>query len=270
MTSRNSVIPSMNKPFTRTQLKRIANSKVVVAGVGGVGGVEAAVLAGLKVGEMTIFDPGVFDEPDMNRQFGARVSTLGENKAIATARFLRRIHPDIKLNVFDYAPATATELDELLSGASVAIDAIDYMGFDYKALFAQAVRRAGLYNFTAPISGLATAIFILDPNGMTLEELYEAPEDQALWPEYKLPLDRLLGDKLFGHLVNDMVQGRRDYLSNCAGIATFNGGLVALEIAMLLAGLRSPNELVCAPRAVFANLLLRECGTYNLMEPQLP
>jgi len=266
MTSGSSFIPTLNKPFTREQQERIANSKVVVAGVGGVGGIEAAVLAGLKVGEMTIFDPGIFDEPDMNRQFGARVSTLGENKAIATAGFLRSIHPDMKLNVLDYAPATAAELDEVLSGASVAIDAIDYMGFDYKALFAQAVRRAGLYNFTAPISGLATAIFILDPNGMTLEELYEAPVDQSLWPEHKLPLDRLLGDRLFGHLVADMMEGRRAYLSNCAGIAAFNGGMVALEIAMFLCGLRGTEELVCAPRAVFADLLHRECGTYNLME----
>lgn len=266
MTRSNTLLSNLNKPFTMAQQKSITDSKVVVAGVGGVGGIEAAALAGLKIGEMTIFDPGIFDEPDMNRQFGARVSTLGENKATATARFLRRINPDMKLNVLDYAPATAKELDQELSGASVAIDAIDYMGFDYKALFAQAVRRAGIYNFTAPISGLATAVFILDPSGMTLEELYEAPEDQSLWPEHKLPLHRLLGGRLFGHLVTDMIQGCRDYLSNCAGIATFNGGLVALEIALLLAGIRSSAELVCAPEAVFTNLLSRECGTYNLVE----
>lgn len=251
--------------FTEEHLDKLADSKVVVAGVGGVGGIEAATLAGLGVGEMTIFDPGVFDEPDMNRQFGATVSTLGENKAHATAKRLRRINPAMRLTVLDNAPPTAGELDAILEGADVAIDAIDYMGFDYKALFAQAVRRAGLFNFTAPISGLATAIFILDPNGITLEELYDAPENEALWPEHKLPLDRLLGPKLFGHLVGDMMEGRRDYLSNCAGIAMFNGGLVALEIAMLLTGIRKPDELICAPRAVYADLLHQECGTYDLM-----
>jgi molybdopterin/thiamine biosynthesis adenylyltransferase len=252
--------------FTHEHRRKLAASKVVVAGVGGVGGIEAAVLAGLGVGEMTIFDPGIFDEPDMNRQFGATVSTLGENKAVATARQLRKINPAMRFTVLDHAPPTAETLDEIMAGAHVAIDAIDYMGFDYKALFAQCVRRAGLYNFTAPISGLATAIFILDPDGITLEELYDAPADESLWPAHKLPLDRLLGPKLYGPLVADMMEGRRTYLSNCAGIATFNGGLVALEIALLLTGLRSPEELVCAPEAVYADLLTRECGSYNLME----
>jgi tRNA A37 threonylcarbamoyladenosine dehydratase len=32
-----------------------------------VGGIEAATLAKMGIGELTIFDPGVFDEPDMNR-----------------------------------------------------------------------------------------------------------------------------------------------------------------------------------------------------------
>lgn len=252
--------------FAKEHLEKLQNSKVVVAGVGGVGGIEAATLVSMGVGELVIFDPGVFDEPDTNRQYGARASTMGRNKAQATAELLRAINPELKLTVLDYAPDTEAELDSLLRDAQVAIDAIDYMGFDYKALFAQAVRRAGLYNFTAPISGLGTAIFILDPGGMTLEELYDAPADLALWPTHKLPLGKLLGSSRFGGLVTDMVEGRRPYLSNCAGIATLNGGLVAMEVALFLSGLRRPDDLVCAPQAVYVDLLHRKLETYNLKE----
>jgi len=256
--------------FSPEQQELLRAAHVVVAGVGGVGGIEAATLARMGIGAMTIFDPGVFDEPDMNRQFGAIASTIGRNKALATADLLRDINPFMHLTALDYAPHSDTELDRLLAGAAVAIDAIDYLGFDYKARFAQAVRRAGCYNFTAPISGLGTALIIFDPQGMTLEQLYEAPADQAAWPDYQLPLDTLLGPGRFGDLISDMRQGRRSYLTNCAGIATLNGGLVASEIAMLITGLRSVQELICAPRAVYVDLLRRVYEIYQMKEDCRP
>jgi hypothetical protein len=109
-------------------------------------------------------------------------------------------------------------------------------------------------------------MIILDPKGMTLEEMYDAPEDESLWPEHRLPLAEMLGPDRFGSLVMDLVEGRRDYLSNCAGIAMLNGGLVASEIAMLITGLRSPEDLVCAPKAVYVDLVRRVFEVYDLKE----
>jgi hypothetical protein len=234
--------------FSTEEQQRLKKAKVVVAGVGGVGGVEAAALAKMGIGELVVFDPGVFDEPDMNRQLGATVPNIGRNKAVATAEMLRDINPFMKLTALDYAPDDSAELDRLLVGASVAIDAIDYLGFDYKVAFAQAVRRAGLFNFTAPISGVGTTMLILDPEGMTLA--------------------KLLGPDRFGDLVRDMDEGRRPYLSNCAGIAMLNGGLVATEIALFITGKRSREELVTVPDAMYVDLLKREFKRVTLTEAQ--
>ncbi|MBR9981682.1 MAG: ThiF family adenylyltransferase [Desulfatitalea sp.] len=252
--------------FSREEQQRLKEAKVVVAGVGGVGGIEAATLAKMGLGELVVFDPGVFDEPDMNRQLGATVSNIGRNKAVATAEMLREINPFMKLTALDQAPTDDAELDRLLAGAAVAIDAIDYLGFDYKVKFAQAVRRAGLLNFTAPISGVGTTMLVLDPAGMTLEELYNAPADPAQWPHHRLPLAQMLGPDRFGDLVRDMDEGRRPYLSNCAGIAMLNGGLVATEIALLITGKRLRTELVIAPEAIYVDLLRREFKTVNVKE----
>lgn len=251
--------------FTREQQDRLRGAKVVVAGAGGVGGIEAATLAKMGVGNIVLFDPGVFDAPDMNRQLGAMASNIGRNKAVSTAELLRDINPFAEVTALDYAP-DGEELDRLLEGAAAAIDAIDYMGFDYKARFAQAVRRAGLFNFTAPISGLGTTLMILDPDGMTLEELYDAPDDPAQWPTHRLPLADLLGPDRYGNLVKDMDEGRRPYLSNCAGIAITNGGLVASEIGMLITGLRAREELICVPRAVYLDLARRVFEVITLKE----
>jgi hypothetical protein len=109
-------------------------------------------------------------------------------------------------------------------------------------------------------------MIILDPQGMTLETLYDAPKDPADWRNHTLPLAQLLGPERFGYLVNDMVEGRRPYLSNCAGIATLNGGLVATEIALFLTGIRPAEALVCAPRATYVDLLKRTFEIYDLKE----
>lgn len=114
------------------------------------------------------------------------------------------------------------------------------------------------------VAGVGTTMIILDPEGMTLEELYDAPENPAEWPQHRLPLAKLLGPGRYGDLVRDMDEGRRPYLSNCAGIATLNGGLVATEIALLITGKRPREELITAPDAVYVDLLKREFKTVSL------
>jgi molybdopterin/thiamine biosynthesis adenylyltransferase len=53
--------------FTHEEQKHLRESKVTIAGVGGVGGIQAATLARFGVGELAFFDPGIFDEPDLNK-----------------------------------------------------------------------------------------------------------------------------------------------------------------------------------------------------------
>lgn len=250
--------------FSRDQQQVLRDSKVFVAGVGGVGGFEAATLARLGIGELVIMDPGRFDEPDMNRQFAAMASTLGENKALATARLLRDINPFLKLQVLDYAPANQQELAAVMAGSALVIDAIDYAGFQYKAKFAQVARALGVLNITAPIPGFGTLMAIFDPGGMTLEEFYQAPDDHGRWADYQIPMDRILGEFRHGYIVRSFLDKKSAYLSTCAGAAMLNGGLVATEAALILTGLRPREEIVVAPRVTFVDMLNRVFEIYSI------
>src|SRR5436190_7249977 len=55
----------------------LRNSRVAIAGMGGVGGVHLVTLARLGVGKFTIADPDSFDVVNFNRQYGATMSNLG-------------------------------------------------------------------------------------------------------------------------------------------------------------------------------------------------
>lgn len=249
--------------FTQEQQDILRRSTITVAGAGGVGGIEAATLARFGVGELRLIDPGVFDEPDMNRQFGAMASTIGRNKAQVTAEMIRDINPFCTVRVQEKGLSNEAELREFMAGSQLVIDAIDYMGFDYKAAFARAARGLGLYNLTAPIPGFGTLLVIFAPQGMTLETFFQAPEDPSLWPKHQLRLDRILGPDRFGGVVEEFLRGERKSLPTCAGAAALNGGLVATEAALILTGLRPESEIVVAPRVAYLDMLRR---TYEIYE----
>jgi len=253
--------------FTEEQQNCLRRAKVTVAGMGGVGGIQAATLARMGIGELVIMDPGVFDEPDMNRQFAAMQSTIGKNKALATAPLLKDINPFLKLTVLDRAPEKKAELADAVRGSDLVIDAIDYRGFDYKVLFAEVAREQGLYNLTAPIPDFGTLLMIFDPRGMTLEQFYEAPTDRAAWPRHDIPLVKLMGSSRRSRNLTEFLEKKRPYISSNGGAAALAGGVLAAEAAFMITGLRPPAEIVAAPRVTYVDLWTRRFEIYDASKP---
>lgn len=79
--------------------EKLANSSVLVVGLGGVGSYAADFLARAGVGKMMIIDGDVVDPTNKNRQLHALDSTVGQSKArLMGDRFLD-INPDMDLTV---------------------------------------------------------------------------------------------------------------------------------------------------------------------------
>lgn len=85
----------------REKLEKLANSNVLVVGLGGVGSFAAEFICRAGIGSMTIIDGDVVDKTNKNRQLPALTSTVGLSKAaIMASRFLD-INPDLNLTVID-------------------------------------------------------------------------------------------------------------------------------------------------------------------------
>ena len=121
----------MEELFERSKLvlgdkiDKLKSAKVLVCGLGGVGGyvLEALVRAG--VGTLGLLDADVFSASNLNRQILATSDTIGKKKTdVAKVRALS-INPDCKVEVFDlfYLPETADKVD--LSRYDYVVDAID-------------------------------------------------------------------------------------------------------------------------------------------------
>src|SRR4051794_40764199 len=66
--------------ITPAEQHRLRDTRVAIVGMGGVGGVHLVTLARLGFARFTIADPDVFELANSNRQYGARLETLGRSK----------------------------------------------------------------------------------------------------------------------------------------------------------------------------------------------
>jgi tRNA A37 threonylcarbamoyladenosine dehydratase len=113
-------------------LLALANSHIIVCGLGGVGGILAESLVRAGVGEITLIDFDNIELSDTNRQIIALHSTLGQQKVDVLKARLKDINPSTKINAINKF-IDETHCQELaLSDANFIADCID--SIHYKTL----------------------------------------------------------------------------------------------------------------------------------------
>lgn len=121
--------------FSRTELligskavEKLANSRVAVFGVGGVGGyvVEALVRSG--VGTLDLIDNDDVSISNINRQIIATTKTVGRSKVDVAKERALEINPNVKINTYQmfYTSETSGQFD--FSQYDYVVDAIDTVG----------------------------------------------------------------------------------------------------------------------------------------------
>ena len=112
--------------YGKETLEALENKKVMVVGLGGVGGYVVEALTRMGIGHFILIDHDVVSESNINRQLPALHSTLGMPKAEVVARRLLDINPRLKLGVLnEFLRDERTE--EVLSATryDFVVDAID-------------------------------------------------------------------------------------------------------------------------------------------------
>ncbi|AHF00500.1 heme biosynthesis protein HemY [Thiomicrospira aerophila AL3] len=125
--------------FSDQVLLDLANAKILIAGVGGVGGFVAEALARAGAENITLVDHDRVSASNKNRQIVALDNTLGELKVAVMADRIAQINPSCQVDcraVF-FAPES---MAELVAPFDVVIDAIDSLNCKV-ALVAEAVKQ---------------------------------------------------------------------------------------------------------------------------------
>lgn len=115
----------------------LLNARVVIVGLGGLGGPVAMYLAAAGVGQLVLVDDDTVELSNLQRQVIHNTHSIGQSKVASAAFSINAINPDVtvesyqtRLNVDTIAP--------LLSGAQVLLDCTDNFAIRF-ALNAAAV-----------------------------------------------------------------------------------------------------------------------------------
>ena len=119
-------------PFQRTRMllgsdavEKLRQSRVLVFGLGGVGGYVCEALVRAGVGSLHLVDKDKVDITNLNRQIIATWDTIGMEKTEAMRQRLLSINPDMEITVSNcfYLPERAGEFD--FGAYDYVVDAID-------------------------------------------------------------------------------------------------------------------------------------------------
>ena len=237
----------MENQFTRTELllgadamEKLRGSRVVIFGVGGVGGYVAEALARSGVGAFELVDRDVVSVTNLNRQIIATWKTIGRDKTEVMAERIADINPEaqVTLRKCFFLPETADQFD--FSRYDYVVDAVDTVTAKIEIILR--AQQAGV-----PVISSLGAGNKFDPSKFEVADIYKTSVDplaRVMRRELKKRGVRKLKVvyskeepmKPLGRIEADPEAGRKDVPGSSAFTPSAAGLLIASEVVKDLIG----------------------------------
>lgn len=242
---------------TEAQQQRLRDARVLICGVGGMGGACLQALARIGVNRFALADFDVFEVSNMNRQVFANLDTVGVNKVDATVAQIRGINPELVIETLD--AEWPMKLDDLLAHYKIVVNGMDDMAAGIELYRKARVHGATVIDaYTAPLP----SVVVVRPEDPRPEERLSYPTIGMNWnsltPEIR---QDCLGKELEYVLVHsssaqhveldiakDLLSGKRKRMSFAPMVIT-TGNLMAFEVIKLILG----RQRVADARGYFFN-----------------
>ena len=168
---------------TQAEQQRLRQSRVCIAGMGGVGGVYLLTLARLGIGAFSIADFDTYALANFNRQVGATMSTLGRPKIDVMLAMARDINPEIDVRVFKDG-LDAANIAPFLADGDAYLDGLDFFALDIRREVFTQCGALGMPATTVAPLGMGAALLNFVPGGMSFEAYFRldghSAHEQAL------------------------------------------------------------------------------------------
>ncbi|HEV3157737.1 MAG TPA: ThiF family adenylyltransferase [Candidatus Baltobacteraceae bacterium] len=159
--------------------ERLASSRVLCVGAGGLGAPVLAYLAAAGVGRITIIDDDIVEESNLQRQVIFGMRDLGRPKALAAAERLHDLNPHVELFPLERR-FDATCALELVEQNDLVIDATD--SFASRYLINDAARLRGKPDVYASIFRFDGQVSVFAPGGPCYRCLFPIPPPEGSVP----------------------------------------------------------------------------------------
>jgi tRNA A37 threonylcarbamoyladenosine dehydratase len=149
----------------KDNLDKIKNAKVLVLGLGGVGGIVVEILARIGIQKFMLVDYDKFDITNLNRQILALDSNISFFKTDVAMDRLKKIDPNIEVQVYNEF-ATIEKISQYLEANTVdiVVDAIDSVQSKVSIL-------TYLYKNNIPVVSSMGAGFVTNPATVKIADI---------------------------------------------------------------------------------------------------
>jgi len=169
--------------ITEQEQDILRNKRIAIAGMGGVGGSHLLTLTRLGVGKFNIADFDKFELANFNRQAGASVPHIDQEKAGTMDKLAHAINPELDIKRFEQG-VTIDNLNEFLEGVDLYIDGLDFFVLDIRQKVFARCYELGIPAITAAPLGMGVALITFLPGKMSFEQYFRleghAPMDQQI------------------------------------------------------------------------------------------
>lgn len=162
--------------LSREEQKKLRDTKVSIVGMGGVGGFHLISLVRLGIGKFNIADMDTYELVNIQRQCGAFIDTLGQNKSEVMKKIALSINPHLEITSFNEG-VSSENVSDFMADADVLIDGIDFFSIDNRRLIFKEARDKGIYAVTAGPLGYSSAMLIFSPEGMSFDKYFDINDE---------------------------------------------------------------------------------------------
>lgn len=171
-----------NGLVTEEEQHKLKQSRVAIAGCGGLGGRELIDLVRMGIGAFNIADFDEFSVKNINRQIGAMSSTVDQPKVEVMAAMAKDIHPDVEITQFSNG-IQPDNIDDFVKNADIIVDAIDFFSMPARLLLYRTARKyAKPIVFSAPF-GFSGTLTVFMPDSVPFEEYFDIRDDMDLFDQ---------------------------------------------------------------------------------------
>ncbi len=156
---------------------RLLEARAAVFGLGGLGGTVAELLARMGVGGLVLVDCDRFSDDNLNRQVLSAPQNLGEWKAEVAAERVAAVNPAVAAEAHCLR-AGRREMEGLLAGCAVAVDALDNIPSRFELQAACAARGVPLVH--GAVAGFCGQVMTVLPGDAGVGLLYREGEEHGV------------------------------------------------------------------------------------------
>ncbi|MCU0810384.1 MAG: ThiF family adenylyltransferase [Thiobacillaceae bacterium] len=157
---------------TDAEQQTLRNARVAIAGMGGVGGIHLITLARLGVGKFNISDFDAFDLANFNRQAGASMSTIGQEKVRVMAAQAFDINPEADIRLFPNG-VDEQNLPEFFRDVDLYVDGLDFFAFDARERVFKYCAENRIPAITVAPLGMSAGLLNFLPGAMGFEDYFQ-------------------------------------------------------------------------------------------------